>query len=107
MTAPARTVARPAIAVGAQVRIGPGFTETGLLATVQATGPGDRLVLQLGLTRVDATTADIQPAADTVACAHCRMRDAVLRGYCGPQCANNADHVTEADWWRRAAGRAA
>jgi len=105
MTAPVLT--RPAVAVGTQVRIGPGYAESGLLATVQVAGAGGRLVLKLGLTHVTATVADIEPAADVVACAHCGMQDAVLGAYCGPQCANNADHVTEADWWRRAAGRAA
>jgi hypothetical protein len=101
------TITRPAIAAGTLVRIGPGYTETGLLATVTHVGADGTVELRLGLTGVAATIHDIQPAPDARRCAHCQVQDAVRGPYCGGQCQSNAEHVTEADWWRRTVERRA
>ncbi len=112
MTAALLTHAAPVFTPGVQVRIRPGFAETGLLATVVDVA-GEQLVLLVGRERFTATTDQVSAAPSAVPCAHCGVHDALgcrgntpierlLAPYCDAQCANNADHVPEATWWRRA-----
>jgi hypothetical protein len=103
MTAALFTSRAPSVPlVGQLVRIADGYDEAGLLATVETVRGDGLLELRLGTVLVLAAPSAVVPTPGAVACAYCQMRDAVRGLYCGAQCANNADHVTETDWWRRA-----